>query len=249
MSNVEHYMAKLAEAQAIAPNETKSPYMPIGIYLQEAEDLRHWAFKDQAALVAAGLRENILNDLDVTAGAAREAQSKWMEDLKIRKDAEQRWKDESPAAFDLRDELTHTFNYAYRHSDDLLAQLEMINEGGGSADMIQDLNDLAVMGRSNPEPLQAIGFDMTQLDKAAMLSSDMADLRAMANGDKQEGNEALIIRNQMYTLLKRLVDEIRACGKYLFWRDEKRIAGYVSSYNQKVYSKQKAKGNPDVISI
>ena len=51
----------------------------------------------------------------------------------------------------------------------------------------------------------------------------MGDLRALANGEKQEENEALTIRNQMYSLLKQTVDEIRNCGKFVFWRNEKRV--------------------------
>ncbi len=249
MSNAEHYQAKLAEALALESSAIKTPYMPIGIFLQESEDLRYWAIKDKEALLAAGLDENILDNLDVTIGATREAQSIWMENLKTRKDAEQRWKDESPAAFNLRDEMIHAFRYAYSQFDDLLVQLNTINEGGGSADMIQDLNDLAVMGRSNPEPLQRINYDMTKIERAAQLSEEMAELRAMANGDKQEDNEALTIRNQMYTLLKQLVDEIRACGKYLFWRDENRLKGYVSKFNQQIYNQQKAKDKDSTIMI
>jgi len=249
MSNESHYQTKLAEAQAVETSAIKRPYMPIGIFLQESEDLRHWSSKDKEALVAAGLDESIFENLDLCIGATREAQSIWMENLKTRKDAEQRWKDESPAAFDLRDEMIHAFRYAYGSSDDLLAQLNAIDEGGGSADMIQDLNDLAVMGRSNPEPLQRINYDMTNIDRAAQLSEEMADLRAMANGDKQEDNEALTIRNQMYTLLKQLVDEVRACGKYLFWRDENRLKGYVSKYNQQVYNQQKSKNKDSSLAI
>jgi hypothetical protein len=36
-----------------------------------------------------------------------------------------------------------------------------ITDGSGHADMIQDLNDIAVLGRENPDPLTAIGFDLT----------------------------------------------------------------------------------------
>lgn len=238
MSNKTDYLEKLEKAKALDLNEIKTPYMPMGIFLQEAEDLHHTALKDKEALMAAGLAEDVINDLNITAGATREAQSIWMQNLQTRKDAEQRWKDESPAAFDLRDQLLHTFRYAFRASDDLLSRLTEIEEGGSNADMIQDLNDLAVMGLNNPEALAAINFDPTLNDKAAKLSADMADLLAMANGDKNEDNESLNMRNRMYTLLKNLVDEVRQCGKYVFWRDEKRLKLYASRHNRMTNARQ-----------
>ncbi|WP_171973151.1 hypothetical protein [Saccharicrinis aurantiacus] len=51
----------------------------------------------------------------------------------------------------------------------------------------------------------------------------------------------MIIRDQMYTLLKRYVDEIRSCGKYLFWRNSDRLRGYSSEYKRKQYLRNKKK--------
>ena len=233
MSNQEQYSQLLPEAKAMKESEIKTPYMPVGIFLQEAEDLRRWSLRDKELLVNAGLPETIFNEIDVAAGAMREAQSIWMEDLKARQDAEQQWAEDSPLAYDLRDQLVHTFRYAYREDEAVLERVRSIAEGAGHADMIQDLNDLAVLGRNNPEPLVQINCDTAVLDQSAQLSASMADLRAMANGEKLDMNESLYVRNAMYTLLKRKVDQVRDCGKYLFWRNEKRFIGYTSSYNRK----------------
>ncbi len=233
MTNEEFYVQLLPEAKLLKEESIKTPYMPVGVYLQEAEDLRRWALKDKNQLVSAGLSETIFDDINVAAGAVREAQSIWMEDLKARKDAEQQWTEEAPKAFDLRDQLVHTFRYAYREQADILERVQSIAEGSGYADMIQDLNDLAVLGRRNPEPLLQINCDIAILDESAQLSATMADIRAMANGEKRDVNESLHLRNAMYTLLKQKVDRIRDCGKYLFWRNEKRLIGYTSEYNRK----------------
>jgi len=236
MSNQEQYSQLLPEAKAIDPKEVKTPYMPVGIYLQEAEDLRRWSLVDKVKLLGAGLPESIFEDLDVRAGALREAQSIWMEDVKAKQEAEEEWAEESPKAYDLRNQLVHTFRYAYRENEAVLDRVRTIAEGAGHADMIQDLNDLAVLGRKNPEPLVKINYDTAVLEESAQLSATMADLRAMANGEKLHVNETLHIRNAMYTLLKQSVDQIRDCGKYLFWRNEKRLMGYTSSYNRKQHN-------------
>ncbi|MBI9065532.1 MAG: hypothetical protein JEZ14_26335 [Marinilabiliaceae bacterium] len=233
MSNQEQYSQLLPEAKAMDPKEVKSPYMPVGIYLQEAEDLRRWSLVDKVKLLGAGLPESIFEDLDVRAGALREAQSIWMEDVKAKQEAEEEWAEESPKAYDLRNQLVHTFRYAYRENEAVLDRVRTIAEGSGHADMIQDLNDLAVLGRKNPEPLVKINCDTAVLEESAQLSATMADLRAMANGERLNMNETLHIRNAMYTILKQRVDQIRDCGKYLFWRNEKRLIGYTSNYNRK----------------
>jgi len=233
MSNEDFYAQLLPEANSLKEETIKTPYMPVGVYLQESEDLHRWARKDKARLVSAGLPETLFDEINAAAGALREAQSIWMEDLRARKDAEQQWAEESPKAFDLRDELVHTFRYTYREQPDILERVQSIAEGAGYADMIQDLNDLAVLGRRNPEPLEQINCDIAILEESAELSATMADIRAMANGEKRDVNESLHLRNAMYTILKQKVDRIRDCGKYLFWRNEKRLIGYTSQYNRK----------------
>jgi len=44
-------------------------------------------------------------------------------------------------------------------------------------------------------------------------------------------------------IMKKL-DEIRDCGKYLFWRDESRLKGYSSAYIREMYRKaRESKGS------
>jgi hypothetical protein len=112
--------------------------------------------------------------------------------------------------------------------------------------MIQDLNDIAVLGRENPEPLTAIGFDLTQLDMAATRADELADLLAEANGDKADPNESKIIRDKAYTQMKSLVDEIREAGKYVFRKDKNRLKGYSSDYWRK-QNRKKSNDDSEVV--
>jgi len=41
------------------------------------------------------------------------------------------------------------------------------------------------------------------------------------------------------TKIMKKLDEIRDCGKYLFWRDEERLKGYSSAYRREIYRKAK----------
>ncbi|SMO35315.1 hypothetical protein SAMN06265379_101212 [Saccharicrinis carchari] len=230
MSNSDDYALKLPLAMQLKPDEIKTPYIPVGVYLQEAEDLYHWCQPDREKLLAAGLDETFVNDLPVLAGATREAQSIWMKNAQARQDAEKAWAEEAPKAIDFRDQMLHTFRYAYRQMPDVLTRIAEISEGTSHADMIQDLNDLAVLGRENPEPLTTIGQTADLFTQAATLSDEMADLRARANGEKFDENEHKQNRDRLYTLLKTAVDEVRQCGKFVFWRQPDRLRGYNSKY-------------------
>ncbi len=233
MSNKTDYDAKLAVIEAIPEEEVLTPYIPVDVYLQEAENLYHWALDDLEKLTGAGTSKELIDDIPKRAGALREAQSLWVKELNTREQAEQEWKERSPEAYDLRDSLIHAYRYAYRKHKDLLGRVAAIDEDYGHADMIQDLNNLAVLGKANPDPLKAIGMDLTEVDRAATVSDEMADLLARANGDRSSENEYKTIRDKAYTYLKDAVDQVRECGKFLFWRDDDRLKGYSSQYLRK----------------
>ena len=87
-----------------------------------------------------------------------------------------------------------------------------------------------MIGRTYPEPLEAINFDMTLLDQADAACEELSPLLAVARGEGLEDNEAKLNRDRAYTYLKASVDEIRAFGQYLFWRNPVRARGYASEY-------------------
>jgi hypothetical protein len=60
----------------------------------------------------------------------------------------------------------HT-DWAARKDAELTRKVRAIAAGSSHADMIQDLNDLSVLGKGYPAPLAAISFDMALLDQAA----------------------------------------------------------------------------------
>ncbi|MFB6320231.1 hypothetical protein [Saccharicrinis sp. FJH54] len=133
----------------------------------------------------------------------------------------------------MRDDLLQTLRFAYRNDDALINRVNAIAEGNTNADMVQDLNDIAILGRENPDLLSAIGFDLAKLDEAATLADHLGDLLAEANGDKSDQNESKVIRDKAYTHMKVLVDEIREAGKYVFRHDKNRLKGYSSAYWRK----------------
>lgn len=238
MANTEDYNAKLAEIQAIPNEEVKDPGMPVDIALQEAENLYHWSLDDAGQLAVVGIEQSKLEDLPVRAGACREAQSIWNKDFRSQQEAQEKWAKKSPQVYEFHNDLLASMRFAYRKNDALLSRVRAIADGSGHADMIQDLNDIAVLGRENPDPLTAISFNLTQLEAAATLADSLADLLAEANGDKADQNESKIIRDKAYIHMKELVDEIREAGKYVFRKDPNRLKGYSSDYWRKLNRKK-----------
>lgn len=230
MSSTTDYNELLPVISAIKPADVLTPNIPIDVFVQEAENLYHWCKDDQQALIKVGLDWNFVLTLPVRAGACREAQSLWNKERNTRQEAEQAWKDQAPAAFDLRNQLVHDFRFAFRKFDGLLSRVDEIAQGDTNADMVQDLNDLAAVGKANPEPLVAINFEMPLLDTAADVSDRMGDLLGATNGERKEVSEAMLIRDKAFTYLKQAVDEIRECGKFAFWRTPDRLKGYNSAY-------------------
>ena len=142
--------------------------------------------------------------------------------------------------FDFRDQLLHDFTFAYRKTPELLAKVQTIRDGNSNADMLQDHSDLNVLGKKNPDPLTKIGFDLTDLDRAAEVADELSAVLALANGEEGDDVDAKELRDKAYTFMKMAVDEIRNTGQYVFWRDEDRKKGYVSLYFRKKYRSNKA---------
>ena len=230
MSSTTDYNELLPEIQAIAPENVSTPNMPVGIFVQEAEYLFHWSANDQAALVNAGINVETISNLPVRAGACREAQSLWMQERNTRQEAEQRWKLMAPQAFGLRDQLLHSLRYAFRKDQGLIGRVNEIALGDTNADMVQDLNDLSVLGKAHLDLVTVVGVNPEMLENAASMSDQIGDLLGATNGERDTVSEAMIIRDKAFTFLKESVDELRNCGKYVFWHNPDRLKGYNSEY-------------------
>lgn len=222
----------LKRAAIEAVTNASDPVVPVATAMQEAEDLYEWCQADKEKLIKAGLDWNLVTDLPERVEACRYLQSVWQKEFKSIEAAQKQWNEQSPEAFDLRDELLHHCFYAYRDIPDLLAKTQRIAEGAGNADMIQDLSDLSVLGKENSEPLTKIGVDMALFDTAETTASTMADLLAKSNGARLTDNKLKTTRDKGYAYVKEAVDEIRNCGQYVFWRTEERKKGYVSRFLQ-----------------
>ncbi len=229
MSNLEDYTKHEELINSYPSEDIKTVYMPIDTYLQEVEDLAVWAVDDIEVLKTMNYEDSRITHIQELAGACRHAQSLWHKELNSRSKARIDWKVEGAEGFDLRNELIRSFRFAFRRHPELLKLVNAIDTGYSNADMIQDLSDLAAIGKENIVLLNTI-VEQQQIDKAENMSDRLAVILAKANGDKKSPDSTKIFRDQAYSLLKVEVDELREYGKYLFWKNKDRLKGYVSAY-------------------
>jgi len=209
----------------------KTPHnIPAATCIQEANDLYHWVQEDKEALLASGLAWELVEDLPARSEALAKAEALWQTQWLDRQKNSREWNTRSPLAYDLRNRLLADFRYAFRNHPALLTPLRTNSLRKSHPRMIQDLNDLSVLGRGNRQLLEAIGFDMSLLEKAAQTSTEMASLLARTTTARMEQGQNKKNRDRAYTHLKEAVDEIRRAGQYVFRRDKERYRGYISDH-------------------
>ncbi len=245
MSDEQDLLDLLPEIKAVPKQLIKQCDMPIGIYLQEAENLHTRASIDLHLLVAVGMTAELLDKLLPRCGALRTAQSNWEELNTVRDDAKETWKLEWPAFMEFRDDLIDHFDFAFRNDEALITKMHAIKAGDTQADAIQDMSNLSVLGKANLVPLEAINFDITLLDKAAEDSDRMGGILAAVNGQMYVADETKIVRDQSFTILKTLVDEIRNYGRFVFRKDADHVKSYSSKHNRDKYNSYKRKQNEE----
>lgn len=214
------------QIEDLPSEELKLPDQPVDDFVAGTETLAVEANEDRETLAAAGLDVTLIDDLTPLSGALRYCQATWMSVFRARKEAEAQWRAQAPQAFKFRDELLHHFSFAYRNDDDLQKKVMRIREGASQADMVQDLLELAVLGEKYPEPLNAINFDLAQLQEARTVSHTMSELLAAANGAADDSSTAKLLRDKAYRLLEQKASTIREFGRYVFWKDEDKRKRY-----------------------
>lgn len=238
MANIDDFNTLKPVIESIKPFQ--NPNMPVNISIQEAEDTYYWGNIHRDQLAKAGLDVAIIDSILARTGALQYCQSIWMQEFDEKAETEKQWKELSPLAFTLRDELLHFSRFAFRSDPALTKQVKRIAEGHTNADMIQDLSDLALLGKANTEALTTVGLDLTKLDTAETYAESLGFLLANVNGARSGNKPSKEMRDRAFTYLKQGIDAIRATGQFVFWKDEEMAKHYASAYFRDSRSKNTA---------
>jgi hypothetical protein len=219
------------------------PNQPVGLFLQEASNLYQWCLDDAEQLKSVGITLNRINELPIKTKACREAEAIWNSVRNTLQETQKQWRVLAPQAIKLRTELLKLMRFAFREKPGLLRTVSAITKGSGYADLIQDLNDIALLGKNNKELLVNIGFDIMELDTVSAKAKEIASLWANAKADQGTGYKLKIKRNKSFWQLHQLLTEIRIAGRFVFRNDKSRYIGYTSAFWKNKYNKRNKSGN------
>lgn len=226
----ESYDTLLKEILAVPDDAIKKPNMPIATFIQEASDLSLWIKGDLTQLAAAGVDPLIGETLSLRTEALIHAQSICGTAMLSADKSYQQYQLERAKAEALKDELIKAFRFAYSSRPDLLRQVKSKRGRGSIETLIQDLHNLSILGKANPEMLTTIGFDLQQLEVATSSSVQLSQLLATVKKSKASKANNHAIRNKAYTLLKTTVENLRLAGRYVFHDQPDKLKGYKSRY-------------------
>jgi len=232
MSNLCDFEKHRDQIENIPAYSIKKPYMPIPVYLQEADNLASRAKDDMEALQAIGLAPYKITELRELANACRYVQSEWIKEDGMRSEAACNWKEMKFQAVELNKKLVSSFRFAFREHEDLKGLLNGLSTTLSNTRLIQQLSDLSTIGMDHTGILSPI-LDLSLLEKADSLSDELATALAIVNGERRSGNKTRLIRDKAYSLLKKTVDEVRNCGKFAFRNNAEHLAGYKSFWVSK----------------
>jgi len=231
MSDQENFDSLKPNYDAIIQGAIKQPNLPVDVANNEAMYLYEIATRDKDKFATTDVDVALIESLPVRVGGLRYSQTLWTQVFASKSEIEKQWSLISTEGFELRDELLHFCRYAYRKDKALMDIVHRIAEGATNADMIQDLSELAMLGKNNPTQLEAVSLDLLKLDRASKLAEQGGLLLGKVNGDRDDNLKIdKDTRDRAFTYLKEAVDAIREAGRFLFWKDEEKSEQYISAY-------------------
>jgi hypothetical protein len=215
---------------AIPADEVRKPAIPVEAYCHQGERIVEAAKRDREALVATGITPDAIDSLPARLRALRSADAEWLVRRTRGRPPEQ--VERETAGFGHRNEAGATARFGLRNDVEAQAVLDEIQKGDGVADMLDDMEKLAVLFREKGARFEIPNFDARK--EAEWLERDAAAIRTGSAAWKvaESGETLMERRDRAYTYADGAIAEIRAAARYAFRsdRDDHRLSPYVDSY-------------------
>ncbi len=220
--------AEKAYVQSLELPEGFQPNRSVPDFMQEAADLITTAERDKAELNGVNIDRAKVARLEPAIEVLRDAQTIWRDDWHDRSEAREEWKMEYPKVVNLKNDLINTVEFVYHDNPEKLKRVAEIREGNDRMDTIQDLHDLAYMGKQDPAAFEAINYSIEKFDQAEAYSNSLMLLLSKINGD--DDNDHKEFRDKAFMNLSNLVQYVQRYGKYVFRDDPERREDYQRKY-------------------
>ncbi len=231
-------VALRAELEAIDAGEVKPPPIPADRLVGEGLALAETAARYEDELAAVGVGRALVGGLAARAQALAEAQARLLNLRGLKRSEAEVALEER--AVELRADLVAAGRFALRGDANAQKVLDLVQEGEGLDDLVQDLKTLAAFADKHRDALARVGLEPAVAGArarklAAELEGHVAARRAV-DGDEVS---ALELRDRAATHLWAAMAEVRAAGAYAFRKNPRALARFRSAYNAQHRAKRR----------
>lgn len=224
------YNELLPAISSVSDELTTTNSMPIDEAAAEAQRVGALVKQYEAILRNTGINtiylDTLVKRIDAFVWSAAVVQSL----VETETTADKEWNTRKSEGVEIRRVLIRTFQYAFRNNPELLESVQLIIDGKGNRDLLLDILSCSKLGKSNIDLLNKINADVTLLDKAATLYTELSDIFARMTIDPATHKKAVSIYNKAWTYLKEALDEIYVAGRYAFDESDERHGLFYSDY-------------------
>lgn len=225
------YNELLPAISSIPDEKTVTNSMPIDEAVAEAERVGALIKQFNAILRNTGIQAVYLDTLAKRIGAFVWSAAVVQSLVETETTATTEWNTRKSEGVEVRRVLIRSFQYAFRNNPELLESVQLIIDGKGNRDLLLDLLSCSKLGKSNIDLLSKINADVTLLDRAATLYTELSDIFARMTIDPVKHKKAESIYNKAWTYLKEAMDEIYVAGRYAFDESDERHGLFYNDYH------------------
>jgi hypothetical protein len=240
MSDQTDFEALLPKLQAIDPKLVNDPDMPVEQAIKEGQVMVTVAREDVNELVAVKFDPATIDELETAVFGFSTAQANMVATLGEQKGAARQWLIEEPGLLKLLKKLLAASRYALRNVPDAFKAVKHIAKGGSKPNRVQDLADIAALGKKYVSYFEAINFDITLLDVAEQKAKTLLSLQALVFAEKStKGSKD--VRDRSFIYMRGLMAQVLSAAKYAFTDDPERLSRYYSAYRKRRKGKSGSK--------
>jgi hypothetical protein len=243
MKITEEVQQLISKIDAMPEKVAEDIDIPIRLFTQTTALILEAARRDQEVLKENKYDISKLDEIELHIDALTCQQAIFNDVRFDNPETARQFNEEREEGIEIRYELLAAMGCAFAEDPNLMAKLSRIREGGSNADLIQDLMDIKAICESNLELLNTVKYEESYLERIPTLSKSLLSLLSKATLDRSESPEVRILRDKIYTILKKMVIKLSRTGLYAFRHKPKYASRYSMTYTPRG-RKPKKKNTP-----
>ncbi len=230
MTDIMRYEDSMQEVTAMSDSAIERNSTPIDKLLYQSDKMYVALVDNKDTFATKNFPTEEIAYFERRIGACRIAQSNYSTLAKGDEVNKIVWAQKHDEAIALKSNINKHVRFACTEFQLSTTVIKKISEGTGIADLIQDLSDLATLGNNIQEYLEKINFNLTLLDRAAELASELGKLQELSQHDR---SQTKIIRDKLVTLLNNSVSKVRRWAHLVFEDDSPELPRFYATYSRK----------------